>query len=188
MNTYHDEPIHHRKLNRDANGQVLFAGNGHAKKEETKPMSETAPTYVVMNPLAETIEEGNVIVERVQIAADELAAQIADERAWHANVREAEQNYEAAEMEALAEVIVQATLKEGPLAGIATSSKAYDIMLSNLKNQLRTTKLQRQWQSLERIRRSYELSQVDLRQAETQFAALRKVCELKTALVQAATI
>lgn len=177
-----------RKPNRNEDGQILFAGsgNGHTNKEP-KPMSDT-PTFAVMNPLAETISEGESIIERIRIASDHLQTCIADERAWYANVKEAEATYEMAETEALAEIVTLAQLKEGPLGGVAATSKAYDILLTNCKNQLRTGKLQRQWQSLERIRRSYELSQIDLRQAETQFATFQKAVELKAAILRAAAL
>lgn len=180
-----NEFFYQRKLNRDEDGQILFAGNGGNGRKE--PVSNT-PAYVVVNPLAETIEEGESILERIQSAADHYATCIATERQWHGSLREAEATYEIAEMEAVAETIAQGQIKEGPLAGLATSSKAYDAVLNYERIKLRTGKLSRQWQSLERVRHNYETSQVDLRQAETQFTAMRKVCELKAELVRAATL
>jgi hypothetical protein len=190
MSHYDDSesaPFAPRHYHRDENGQILFAGNGKGHSKEPKPMSDT-PTFAVMNPLAETISEGESLIERIRIASEHLESCIADERAWYANVKEAEATYEIAETEALAEAVILAQAKEGPLGGIAATSKAYDILLTKLKNDLRAGKLQRQWQSLERIRRSYELSLVDLRQAETQFASLRKAVELKAAVLRAAAL
>lgn len=182
----HDELFVPRRYNRDENGQILFAGSGNARKE-SNPM-ETAPTYVVANPLAESIEEGNVLIERIQIASDHLQTCIAEERGWFAKLRESESAYEMAEMETVADLITQGQIKEGPLAGLATSSKAYDVVLNYERIKLRTGKLQRLWQSLEYVRRSYEQSQIALRQAETNFAALRKAVELKAAALRAASL
>lgn len=179
----------HRKPNRNDEGQILFAGTGNNNRKESKPVNNvTPPTYVVANPLAESIAEGDALIERIQIAADDLAAKMAEERGWFAKLREAESTYEMTETEALAEIVILATTKDGPLGGVAATSKAYDLLLANQRNQLRMGRLQRLWQSLEYVRRNYEQSQIALRQAETQFAALRKAVELKASTLRAAAL
>lgn len=144
--------------------------------------------FSVMNPLANTITEGEEIISRLFNASDALEAAIADERHWHSNYRDALENYEVAETEKLADVVVMAQMKEGPLGGIATTSKAYDIALSNLKNDLRKGVLSQTWQAAERVRRNYEQSQVELEQCQTRFAALRKIADVKTQVLRASTI
>lgn len=191
MSDYHYDPrdsapFAPRKFNRDDDGQILFAGSGNNRKAQN-PM-ESAPTYIVANPLAESIAEGDALIERIQIAADDLAARIAEERGWFAKLREAESTYEMTETEALAEIVILATTKDGPLGGVAATSKAYDLLLANQRNQLRTGRLQRLWQSLEYVRRNYEQAQVAMRQAETNFAALRKAVELKASTLRAAAL
>ncbi|MCC6457848.1 MAG: hypothetical protein IT328_23025 [Caldilineaceae bacterium] len=150
-------------------------------------MNDT-PTFQVMNPLAKTIEEGEEIIEQIRTISDRLEACIADERTWYGHMKDAEAAYEAAELEELADALVLAQAKEGPLAGVAATSKAFDILLNNLKNKLRTGKLAREWQTFDRIRRSYDNSQIDLRQTETQFNALRKIADVKTQTLRASTI
>lgn len=144
--------------------------------------------FQVMNPLAKTIDEGEAIISQLTEVSELLESAIADERIWHGHYRDALDNYEVAETEELAEVIVMAQQKEGPLGGIAATSKAYDIALSNLKNNLRKGILAHLWQTVERIRKSYEMSQVELQQAETRFNALRKIADVKTQVLRASTI
>lgn len=146
------------------------------------------PNFTIQNPLNATIEDAESIIAQLRTASDELEAAIADERQWHSNYRDALEAYETAETEELAEVVVMAQQKEGPLGGIATTSKAYDIALTKLKNELRKGILAHLWSKAERIRRSYEQSQVELQQAETRFTALRKICDVKTQVLRASTI
>lgn len=146
------------------------------------------PRFEVMNPLNTTIEEAEMIIAQLQTASDTLERAIADERQWHSNYRDALDAYETAELEELSEVIVMAQQKEGPLGGIAATSKAYDIALTKLKNDLRKGILAHLWTKAERVRRSYEQSQVELQQAETRFNALRKVADVKTQILRASCL
>lgn len=146
------------------------------------------PEFRIANPLARVIEEGESIIAQLNEVSAQLEASIADRDAWHSRCKEALDNYEMAETDALSEAIIMAQAKEGPLANIAVSSKAFDIAMSKLKNDLRRGYLAQQWQSAERVRRSYEMAQVELQQTETRFNALRKVAELKTQILRASTI
>jgi len=146
------------------------------------------PNFTIQNPLNTTIGEAESIIAQMQVASETLEAAIADERQWHSNYRDALDSYETAELEELSEVIVMAQQKEGPLGGIAATSKAYDIALTKLKNDLRKGILAHLWSKAERIRRSYEQSQVELQQAETRFNALRKIADVKTQVLRASTI
>jgi hypothetical protein len=141
-----------------------------------------------MNPLAATINEGEEIIARLNETSEQLEACIADERSWHTRCKDALDAYEVAETEELAEVVIMAHQKEGPLGGIAVSGKGYDIVLTKLKNDLRKGKLAHLWASAERIRRSYEMSQVELAQVEARFKALRIAAEVKTQVLRASTI
>ncbi len=146
------------------------------------------PNFAIQNPLNTTIEEAESIIAQMQTASETLEAAIADERQWYSNYRDALDAYEVAELEELSEAVVMAQQKEGPLGGIAATSKAYDIVLSDLKNDLRKGVLAHLWTKAERIRRSYEQSQVELQQSETRFNALRKICDVKTQVLRASTI
>lgn len=145
--------------------------------------------YQVANPLQSTINDAEQIIARVDDIAAELETCIAAERKWLGHYRDALENYEHAELEALAEVVTMAAVaKEGPLGGIAASSKAYDIILNNLKNQLRRNQLAELWRTVDNLKRSYEIAQVELAQVETRFKALRTVAEVKTQVLRASTI
>ena len=145
-------------------------------------------TFQMMNPLQKTIEEGEEIIRQILEAADALEACIVDEQTWRARWREATDTYEVAETDELAEVIILAQQKEGPLAGIAVSGKGHDIILTKLKNDLKSGKLARLWNSAENTRRNCELAKLDLQRAEERFNALRKVADIKTAVLKASSI
>jgi hypothetical protein len=151
-------------------------------------MNNMPTSFAIMNPLQKTIEESETIILQMQEASDDLQTAIADERGWYEAYRKLLEVYEAAETEELAEVIVMAQQKEGPLAGIAVSGKGYEIALNNLKNNLRNGTLAHLWDKAENARRSYQQAQVALQQAETRFNALRKICDLKTQVLRASTI
>jgi hypothetical protein len=141
-----------------------------------------------MNPLLDTIRRAEEIVAQVQQASTELEEAIASERTWQGHYKEALATYEMAEIETLSEAIIGAKAGDGPLAGIAVSGKGYDLVLTNLKNQLRKGKLAQQWQAAETVRRNYDNAQIDLVQCETRFKATCRVAELMNNILRASTI
>lgn len=145
-------------------------------------------TFQVINPLAETVRQAEQIIADLDGASDELQTCIADERTWFSRMKEAESTYESLEIEITSEAIIAAQIKEGPLANIATTSKAYDIALLRVKVDARNGALAQQWRSYNQIKRSYEAAQIDLSRAETRFVALRKIAELKTQILRASAI
>lgn len=144
--------------------------------------------FTVMNPLLATIEEAKRINAQVEEASDELMACIADERTWFARLKEAQETYDMMENEIVGEAIIAAQIKEGPLAGLATSSKAYDAVLSRIKTDARNGALSKQWAALGNTRRSYEASQIDLQRAEVRFKALMRMAELMGNILRASSI
>lgn len=147
-----------------------------------------SPNFSIANPLADTIREGEDIIAQLRDACDDVQEAIAEERQWYEAYRKLQDQYEAAETEELAEIIVMAQQKEGPLGGIAATSKAYDICLTNLKNSLRRGVLAHLWDKAENARRSYEQAQIVLSQAEARFKAMRVIAEIKTQVLRASTI
>lgn len=144
--------------------------------------------FQLLNPLAKTIEESESLIAQMQQACDNLETAIVDERTWQSRYKDAQDSYEMAEYEELAEVIILAQQKAGPLGGIPVSGDGYKIVLFNLKSQLKRGKLAQTWQAAERTRRNYEMAQIDLAQAETRFNSLRKVIDIKTQILRASTI
>lgn len=146
------------------------------------------PQFQVVNPLAETIREGEDIIAQMQVASVELEEAIQRRAEIFGRYRDALENYEVAETDELAEVVVMAQQKEGPLGGIATTSKAYDIALTKLKNDLRKGIFAELWGIADRYRRAHDQAQVELEQAQTRFNALRKIADVKTQVLRASTI
>jgi hypothetical protein len=144
--------------------------------------------FQVMNPLNETINQAQQILGQLEQASEELQTCIADERTWFARYREAQEAYESLENEITSEAVVAAQIKEGPLAGFAATSKAYDIALLRVKLQARDGALVKQWTALNSMRRSYETSQVDLMRAEARLKALLRMAELQNGILRASTI
>jgi hypothetical protein len=148
---------------------------------------ETAQ-FTVMNPLLASIEEAKRITAQLDEASEELQSCITDERTWFSRLKEAQDTYEMMENEIVGEVVIAAQLKEGPLANIATTSKAYDIALSRVKTEARNGALNKQWTALSNVRRGYEAAQIDLARAETRFKALMRMAELMNGILRASSI
>lgn len=144
--------------------------------------------FQLMNPLAKTIDEAESLLAQLQQACENLELAIADERTWQSRHKDAQDNYEMAEYEELAEVIILARDKQGPLGGIAVSGEGYAIVLFNLKSQLKRGKLKTLWGSAESVRKNYEMAKIDLEQAETRFRGLCKAVEIKNNILRASTI
>lgn len=146
------------------------------------------PQFQVMNPLMNVISEAEQIIAQLDSASEELEACIADERTWFSRLREAQDAYDSLENEIVADVVIAAQIKEGPLAGIPVSGKGYDLVLTNIKNQARNGDLKEQWKMLNERRHSYEAAQIDLMRAEARFKAMRTIAEVKTQVLRASTI
>lgn len=146
------------------------------------------PQFQVMNPLMNVISEAEQIIAQLDSASEELEACIADERTWFSRLREAQDAYDSLENEIVADVVIAALIKEGPLAGIPVSGKGQDVVLTKVKNDARNGSLKEQWKVLNERRKSYEAAQIDLMRAEARFKAMRTIAEVKTQVLRASTI
>lgn len=146
------------------------------------------PAFQVVNPLAESIREGEDIIYQLQEAADNLSEAIRIEREARSRCKDAQDTYDMAENEQLAEIVVQAIAKDGPLGGIPVSGKGYEIVLTKIRNDLKRGTLFDQANNLDIYRRAYESAQVELAQCETRFNALRKMAEVKANVLRASSI
>lgn len=144
--------------------------------------------YQVLNPLQKTIEEGEDVIRQLINIADELETAIANERTYYKHYQEALATYEMAETDELGAVVIAAQMKEGPLAGVPVSGKGYDLVLGTLKNSIRRSKHSKLWTTAENCRRNYEDAKTALIQVQERFNALRKVADLKAAILRATTI
>ena len=143
----------------------------------------------IANPLADTIADGKRIIDQLRDASDRLQQAIRDERQTYGSLQEMRDLYDGAEAEYLTEAVVEAaSAKTGPLGGIATTSKAYDIALTNVKTKLRAGLLADMWADLDTRRLQYETAQIERQQAEVQFSGLKHVADLMTAILRAAAL
>jgi hypothetical protein len=141
-----------------------------------------------MNPLTNTISEAEQIVAQLIAASEELEGCIADERTWFARLKESQETFEMAESEIVSEAVIAGKLGEGPFANVAATGKTFEIILNKVKNDARNGPLSAQWKQYSTIRRNHELAQIDLARAETHFAGLKRVADLKAAILRAAVI
>lgn len=146
------------------------------------------PTFEVINPLRTTVDEAEDILAQMQEVSDALCDAIRLERDAYARYKVAQDFYDDEENEALYEVIVLAQAKDGPLGGIASTSKSYDIALTKLKKDMRKGNLRELWIDVDRYRGAHEAAKNELTQCEVRFTALRKIVDLKTQVLRAATI
>lgn len=145
-------------------------------------------TFQVINPLSEVVNQAQQIMGQLEVASDELASCIADERYWFAAYREVLDTYEMVESEIVSEAVINAQLKEGPLAGIPVSGKGYDIVLTKIKNDARNGALFQQWAAVVNAKRSYDAFKVDLDKSEARMKSLLRMAELMNGIIRASTI
>ncbi len=145
--------------------------------------------YVNTNPLTVQISDAEQLLNELRRTADLLSDAIGMQAVKYARLRSIEQAYTDAENEEVASAIVQAIAeKSGPLAGIAATSKAYDIALNALRARLRNDMLADMAADLDDARREYDDAQAEQRQAETEFSAARHAADLRAAMLKAASI
>jgi len=144
-----------------------------------------------------TITEGEDIIRSLHTAAAALCdandalrdvtdTQIVTKR----TLKEAEADLSAQEAEIVAEATMDAIGKTGPLAGIATSSKAYAYALEALLNNYHTTNSTKS--VVRRLQIQAENSAIQVNGATTQvsnaatrFAATKHAADLKAAIIRA---
>lgn len=130
-----------------------------------------------------TIQEGEDIIRQMQSAAAELCAAIESDVMVRRMLKEAEADLSAIEAEIVTEATIQAIGKEGPLAGIATTSKAYasatEVLLS------KSPRLHHIQASVARVQTDADNASIAVQQAQARFAAIKHAADLKAAILRA---
>lgn len=142
----------------------------------------------MLNPYIDQIGEAKEMLGRLTDAVQELNDALSYERTVYSRMKDMQEIYECAETEAIVEAVALAALKEGPLAGLATTSKAYDLAIANLKNGLKTGSLAHLYEDLRRLKVEYEGASLRKQQAENTFTALRKASEIMAGLLAVAKL
>lgn len=188
MNTYHDEPLHQRRLERDEDGQILLAGNGTRKG--TKPVNQYSypsrqEREAYANPLLQTISAGEDLLVSLDNAARRLERAIADDAIAKAAASDAKESLGAQEAEYVVELTTLADAGEGPLQGIAKTSKAYAYALDNALAVARRNGngLSEHARNAERAAVNAMNASIALQQAQAQFRACIAAAELRTAIL-----
>lgn len=131
----------------------------------------------------EMVQDAEIFTDNLREATERLMEAIEAERIAANRLRDAEQDYDSAEAEGLFTAIMQAQAKEGPLAGIASTSKAYSIALDNLRVEIRTRALPHVWENVVKARAAHDEATISLKRAEAEMSYLKKAADLKTAVL-----
>lgn len=140
-------------------------------------------TYV--NPLSQTVEEAEELVQELRQAADELAVRISTERQLASRLKEFKDALQAAEAELINEAVVKAQVKEGPLANIASTSKAFGYAVDKLLADARQSVLAELHEEVCEYTYRHEDASILLQQAQVIFAARKHAADLKAAILNA---
>lgn len=140
------------------------------------------------NPMTQTIDEAENIIIQLNAEANRLAETIAYEQTVYGLLKSAQEGLEDAESEAITEAVMLAQNKEGPLAGIATTSKAYDHALKTLVAGHRRDRLAHLHAEVQKLEIEHVNARIDRQQAETHFSALKRVAELKAQILRAGSM
>ena len=129
-----------------------------------------------------TIKEGEDIITALHNAAAELCTAIESDVTIRRMLKEAENDLASLEAEIVTDANIEAQGKEGPLAGIATTSKAYSYALDNLLSTHRNGSAGRQVQDL---RIQADNASIAAQQAQVKFSAVKHAADLKAAIIRA---
>jgi hypothetical protein len=141
--------------------------------------------HTMLNPMAITIQEAENLIVTLNASANRYAETIAYEQSVYGLLKSAQEDLDAAESEVINEAVIQALDKTGPLAGIATTSKAYDHALKTLLGNARSNLLSHLHAEVQRLRLEHQQAQIDRQQAEIHFSAVRNATKVKAAILEA---
>lgn len=130
-----------------------------------------------------TIAEGEEIIRSLHTAAAELCNAIEGDVNARRMLKEAEADLSAVESEIVTEATIQAIGKEGPLAGIATTSKAYAAATEVLLG--KSPRLHSIRKSVHAVQTDADNASIAVQQAQMRFAATKHAADLKAAIIRA---
>lgn len=142
-------------------------------------------TAYTTNPLAQAIEESEEVIDSLRKAADRLSHAIQMAAVAKARAQDAKESLSAAEAELVYEAQMLAQAKEGPLAGLATSSKGYSYALDKLLSEARQAGLSGLYNEANRYAIEADRAAIELQQAQTMFSALKHIADLKGSILRA---
>jgi hypothetical protein len=129
------------------------------------------------------IEDGERIRDMLLAQIDAVQSAIERVRRLRAATKELRDDLEMAETEHAAEAIALAESGDGPLAGIAKTSKAYQIALGNMLNKARQYELSTQARIAYRSQTDLINAEIVYEQEMAKFTALKHVADLQAAMI-----
>lgn len=140
------------------------------------------------NPMTDYLEDAQSLLNHMGTVANTLEDAIATARTAKQRAADATKTLAAAESELAAELAVAAMAKEGPLAGIATSSKAYQAVMDAELARARAGRLSALDIAAKRAQADAEAATIELEQAQARFSACRHAADLLAAMLHAGRI
>lgn len=138
-----------------------------------------------MKSIEQLLEESDRLLGELIATDIELAGTLADDSDARRQLKEAEQELNLGEAEVITTAVLQAKLKEGPLAGIATTSDAYKAAVTRLLADAHQGDLSRSHLRVKERQQQADGAKVALEQATTRFSAVRHASNLLASMLQA---
>ena len=143
----------------------------------------------ILNPLNPTLDEAEQLLVELRQAADRLTNAVELEAVARARAKDAADTLDAAVNDILlTDIRLADTAKEGALAGIAKTSKAYDIALSARRAALCSGQLAHLYADAARLRAESDAARMALDAAQARFSAVKHACDLKAMILRASVI
>lgn len=140
-----------------------------------------------MKSVQQLLNESDRILSDLIMADAELAGALTDDSMARRQLREAERELALSEGEIVCEAVVRAKAKEGPLAGLATSSDAYRMTVQSLLAQAHRGNLRHLAGRAQERQIAAEDARVTLERAQARFSAIRHASNLLASMLQAAS-
>ena len=143
----------------------------------------------ILNPLNPTLDEAEQLLVELRQAADRLTDAVELEAVARARAKDAADNLESAVSEILlTDILLAETAKEGALAGIAKTSKAYDVAMSARRAALCSGQLAHLYADAARLRGEGDSARMALDTAQARFSAVKHACDLKAMILRASVL
>lgn len=138
-----------------------------------------------MKSIEQLLEESDRLLGELFAVDVDLAGALADDSAARRQLKDAEQELNLAEAEVITTAVIQSKVKEGPLAGIATTSDAYKAAVAKLLADAHQGGLNRAYAKARAWQLQADECKVTLERATVRFSAIRHASNLLASMLQA---
>lgn len=137
------------------------------------------------NHFQSLIDQCDELLTRLDATAEELAAAISSDISFKRQLREAEETLSQREAEYITEAVMQAQQKQGPLAGIATTSPAFKAACEKLVANAYQNGISQHYRQVIGLRAQADDAQARREILGTRFSAMKHAADLRTAMLNA---